>query len=957
MDELAIAWDSAQSVVLRIARFTLLNENLEMDTAATSRWQSADSVLMVDDQHNSQIRVATGEFDGDEPLEVVVAYWAKDSTVRVALFDIDTSLAITLLDSTGGERLVYTFPQGGPMHGGRFSALTTGDVDGDGLDEILLGGVERVADSVWNVFVRCYDYGNGSLTAKAKVIALSDTYAPAHVYIGGLSVWAGRVRNRDRDDVLVSVAAGQGMDTAYQYVVPVELSADLSIATVIAGATVVDTGEWSFSHGMSEPMATGADLDGDGSLEVVSVGPCAARTYSMGSDGHLQPISEFFSPFEMIVFNGCFIPLATDVDFRADSLGRRPELCMFLPMGAMLDLYSLPTSAADSLSRKMPMHWLSVAPKHVTAGDFDGNIRLEAPRKYTYDSIVEPMVILNAPPVHFDVFNETAYDVSLCYNDNTPQFYSYYATSTSGEVEVERTYNRDWGVSAAASAEVKGRWGIVKAKVKAELTAEYGEKFSKTSSTGQTYTLTVETYAKEENWIYATMVSYDMWEYPVYYNDVRAGNVIVVEPAVVEDRWFPSKSWSAYTYVPDHEVGNILSYPAPSELAANPLVDELVKGSYGNSFVLNGNSSHMWSLQFTDFSSTGASTTKESQMGASLETEVSTYFGGVELEVSGSYGSSDISTRQTSVENGLGIAVQLDHLDMGVGEVRYTVTPYAYWATNGALTLDFAVRPELAPPGGTPTWWQARYGERCDATFILPWKYDPEKGDTLQDEAKREQTKDIILLPKYPEVGDTVTIRARVRNFALRQSPRPVGVRFYVGDPDSGGMLITGLDGSSIVYTAGELLAQDMKEVEMQWQVPAGIGAYPRIYGVIDPRDSIPEVHENNNKGWAILGATTGTPVAYSPGVHRPEGIMRCVRTGPAMVITFHLNRSERLNLSLFDMRGREVERLISGSEYAAGTHRVVLRMDGGDCRADGALILVARTGNELWARKMLFVR
>ena len=84
---------------------------------------------------------------------------------------------------------------------------------------------------------------------------------------------------------------------------------------------------------------------------------------------------------------------------------------------------------------------------------------------------------------------------------------------------------------------------------------------------------------------------------------------------------------------------------------------------------------------------------------------------------------------------------------MGLGEVGYSVTPYAYWATNGALNVDYAVKPELAPPGGTDIWWQAHYGDQPDPAFILPWRYDPEKGFGLQEAAKRYQTKDLTFIP------------------------------------------------------------------------------------------------------------------------------------------------------------------------------------------------------------------
>ncbi|MFU8859719.1 MAG: hypothetical protein ACNA8K_04785 [Cyclonatronaceae bacterium] len=81
-----------------------------------------------------------------------------------------------------------------------------------------------------------------------------------------------------------------------------------------------------------------------------------------------------------------------------------------------------------------------------------------------------------------------------------------------------------------------------------------------------------------------------------------------------------------------------------------------------------------------------------------------------------------------SVREGITISTELGGIDRSFGENRYSVTPYIYWATNGAIVLDYAVRPEIAGPGGINTWWDDRYAQLPDHAFILPWRYDPEKG-------------------------------------------------------------------------------------------------------------------------------------------------------------------------------------------------------------------------------------
>ncbi len=59
-------------------------------------------------------------------------------------------------------------------------------------------------------------------------------------------------------------------------------------------------------------------------------------------------------------------------------------------------------------------------------GNFDGqDFRIGKPVHYTRTGNVQPLVILNAPPFHFDVFNGTVFDVNNNYTGG-----SFYFTST-----------------------------------------------------------------------------------------------------------------------------------------------------------------------------------------------------------------------------------------------------------------------------------------------------------------------------------------------------------------------------------------------------------------------------------------------------------------------------------------------------------------------------------------------
>src|SRR5690606_39845932 len=80
----------------------------------------------------------------------------------------------------------------------------------------------------------------------------------------------------------------------------------------------------------------------------------------------------------------------------------------------------------------------------IALGDLDGDrVRLGTPTRYQITDILQPMVILNAPPIHFDIINGTAYDLNKCYNSNNCQFHSIYQKVTTNSVEVSSTINRE----------------------------------------------------------------------------------------------------------------------------------------------------------------------------------------------------------------------------------------------------------------------------------------------------------------------------------------------------------------------------------------------------------------------------------------------------------------------------------------------------------------------------------
>src|SRR5690606_27772721 len=493
----------------------------------------------------------------------------------------------------------------------------------------------------------------------------------------------------------------------------------------------------------------------------------------------------------------------------------------------------------------------------ISIGDYDGfDFTLGTPSLFHENGVVQPIILLNAPPIHFDVFGETSYDINGCFNGGSCDFWALYKKETTTSIEVSTQVHSDWDLSSGFKSEGQiqvAPLGIgVLNNYKLWAIGKVGEHFNKDSSNTSTISISVEVQAKEDDRIYSTISDYDIWEYPIFHGieTFSRRSLFALVPKNVQATWYSSKSYFAQNSVPDHEVGNILSYYPYDTLSNNPDLSEVIRASYqSDRFSLDGSSSYDWNLTFNDFQQSGASTEKNLGFDAGIE------FGSVATNFR--FDNNKMTTHKTSIKNLINLKVHLGRINMGLGDVKYAVTPYAYWGKNDVLVVDYAVQPELSLPGFPSTWWDDHYGNKPDPAFSLPWRLDPEKGYTLGDPDKRFQTKDITFIPRKPEPGDTLTITAIVRNFSFKQITSPLSVSFYINDPDSGGTPLVGIDGTNTIIINDIIDSRRKREVNFKLVVPDDLPSFPRIYAVIDQQNTISEIHENNNKGFNVLGASS----------------------------------------------------------------------------------------------------
>ena len=485
-------------------------------------------------------------------------------------------------------------------------------------------------------------------------------------------------------------------------------------------------------------------------------------------------------------------------------------------------------------------------------GDFDGgNLSLGRGRYFKKTDFQHPLVILNAPPVHFDRFDNMNFDINDCFNGGDCAHYSAsYKKEISLTFSAETEVRSAWSSSINGSLEVSTPFGNAKGSIE----KKYGKSFSKYKGSSETISITSTDNALSSNddKILASVVDYDVWEYPIYKSaDTLVGYILSVSPGRQRKVWSASKNEDGY--LPSHEIHNMLSYNN-TELAEGEKIHFITRqlNPSSNTSLPSGT----FEVSISEFSNNSVQTTKAHKLTVSASVQAGEKILGVgaevTVEIQGSYSSSELSTHSTTVSEAIKVKASLGWLNENYANTDYWVTPIFYWAKSGALVLDYEAEPITS--GSNPTWWQLKYGANSDPALILPFKLDPEKGKVIGANERYKSKSVFFSNNDNPKVGDTISIFAKIHNWSLQPTEDPVKIGFYICDPSSEHNRLLNPEGLNYVMTNNILEKQGSEIVEFKWVIPTDAPRLPRIYARIDPDNIIcDEIHENNNIGWAEL--------------------------------------------------------------------------------------------------------
>ena len=899
IDPSTLSWSRRNKITVQDSGFPLLTDK---DDFFLRRW----------------IRVIAGQFDDDPEKEFALAYFAEDNEdggpIQIIIYDTDGTLVPNVMDSIADERLEPFKNENTSNHlfRGSIFDITSGDFDQDGIDEIVIMAVEpgdQDPDGTrigWELYAKVYDIVNGQIIPKARSAqAILSKPFNSNDFLFRLVIDSGDFNG----DLFDEVVFGWEMSPTNAKQFEIRLQT-LTVSPDLESVVPVGSPQF-FRSGLGQdgwPMSiTAGDVDLDGKDEIVHASKNDLRVYKVDDQlqiGSSSIASASISTDENEIFHRTVA--LTDLDitdsdslkteivvadvFENDESENTARIRVFQsqPAADGLDLDFEPTAEITTEFIGDP---LAIA---MAVGDFDGDsVRLGAPTRQTGTNIVQPLVVLNAPPIHFDVINGESFDVNKCFNDDPDiacEHRAVYENATSVEAEVSTQVNADWGVSKSLTAEVGVQLGPIAASVSGTLGRKYGEGFSNVEGSSQTVTVKVTSSAIEDDRLYATIADYDILEYPVFANNDLKGHVIAVVPRLIgidglQNTWFSGKSSRARTNLASHEVGSLFSYRKVADIpeGARLFGRGGFQGGGGDSWELSATSKQTWELRFGSEEITERENSAFQQVSRSATAEVSGGFGpfsaSLSATVADNYDNSQISTHKSTVKTESAIIVDFGNIDQSIlGTKTYTTSPYIYWASNGALVLDYAVNLDVS--AGVPSWWEENYSGKPDLSFILPWRNDEAKGiASTNPELQREETREIIFAPENPEPGDIVTISARIQNFSLKDQLGSSTLRFFVEDPDRRGTVISNENGQSDIVVP-PINSRETAVIFLEnWRVPVRVSKDTKIYAVLDPDNLIDEVHEDNNKAWNLLnpngiatgpGGTTPTPTPVPSGTVAP---------------------------------------------------------------------------------------
>lgn len=794
------------------------------------------------------IRVATGDMLGTGHDQVVLAWEGVGGTLRMKLYDL-------FVNSQGAWSYNAKIEFSDETLGGnRQFDLATGDFNGDGKDEIALAW--QATDGFLYVKTYSVDSMTGKPIPQARVKTDKTSIGAISVATGDLDGKVNTTAHGPRrvDDLIVGFLAGH-----YSWVQVFQVTDDLHVLTA-KGSASYDIGNACVPLALPLSVATG-DMTQDGIDDIAfayagdiwSAGDCNTLPYyvpttylriiqadsTLGlhnvATRHAQdlPCTDPYS-------SDCNLTVAVG-DVNRDLIdevvvgynGTSPGIRLFqATMNANLNITGIVLKGEKSDEAG----WHAA----IALGSFDGqNLRVGTPSKQVVPAFRQAVAVIHAPPKHQDAWHTPAIDINVMDKCAAPP-----CTFSKFEQQTKQDSKVSWKSTNGFNTDVKAthKWPLVKGS----LDISGGKDWENFGSQTTSLAWGTEETADFDDLVVYSELDMTVWEYPLYTDttDQVQSYFIMVFTANASINHMDARQCDpgvlgAYCYLPDHEVGNILSYPW------TPTNNLTVTNFYsGNTFMVGSSANHVW---FTTKTVTESGNSTSWNLKVEVDVDLGVQKDGeckafLCLDLKGDYHHSGFNTAENSYENETSLHMNLESIALPAQ--GYQVKPrFGVISAKGTTLLDYGAYPNQS-------WWASTYN-KPDPAVRLPYRVnwcDPASDKTCAK--KQQQTWDITFDPPLPKIGEQVTLTARIHNFSPTAMGNSVAVRLCA---DGTGSNCRQVGADQQVHLANQA-TQTITAKFTAACAPNMPNCSWREYWVwIDPNGKYTEMYKQNNQGWATL--------------------------------------------------------------------------------------------------------
>jgi len=857
--------------------------------------------------------MATGDYlKGDGKDEIAVAY-VRGNMYDLALVEV-TPEGLMEVASAGGETVTIPDEDCDDYEYASFTGtldLASGDFDGDGQDEIALVTAWHQQDwmytitchsFIYSVRMRVYDVLQNVETEEYRVKA----YYVGQDKCGAKGAWWGEALQKDWDPCVVGVAI------------------------------------------------TAGDVDGDGQDELVRTWPERFDTYADScwtTDGLV--VFRFVRRLEVLQLpsnpgkhtnswdtnnDGVISSLEIfHVDSRGEEKDWSPSFQDRLAVGDLnRDLkYEIIWLMSDQLrtfyhdpyaeqgarrfkpfTERAPLFGMTYP--EIVAGNFTReSIRVGRPTYRVQNRVDTLLAVINMPPKHRDLIQDAEGNVQLIESpagdcspspDSPDCTHAKYAKqdfrSSEQSIQTVHAYEISAGMENEACAGVGvGGIGEVKACARFSIDATHGGNFQHSTTELSSVAFRRKVIAASDDKVVYFGTPYGVWEYPVLSDaSAETGDDVFITVAfpLVSATQYPDSSGGYLAGTCDetwfsagHQPNNVWSYDPIGDISFpdyspdyEPVYDA-IEGDWAEG-----------EITYQKLKSAFDSVTFKHSISARYETEVTAeaqlkvvnVSGSFKAHLQGDYSNSYMKTdKLTDIQDtafSYFFAPQPD-------DAKFTTRVLFYRGKDDSQIMNYQTEP------GRSASWQLY--DKPDPAFILPWYGFPDPDDPQVPPCGEEQklfSPDVVVDPPYAGVGDTVTLTARVRSFSNVPTEN-VSVRFYLGDPANGGSVIGQDTIPSLSRDAGP------RTVSIAWQAQ-GLGEQ-KIFAVIDPEDTIPEMHDggdliDNNVAYGLFRLSSAAYADMGWAEVKPYDVISYTLAEPANVVSLHVPRASLSAVTRFEL-------------------------------------------------------